>query len=412
MAPTFWFWLLPCAAAAAAAAFAVQKAVAKNSSALLERKVEELEAALKDSQNELKATQKERAAERTGRIRAQQELRNALVGNNCENASVTAYPMTPIGTVRSCFSTRNGTPRQPLLVTMARACLELIPGGVPAEAFEGLMEYSHCWLLYVFHENTDLPRLWKKPAHSDFKAKVHVPRLDGKKAGVLATRTPHRPLPIGLTVAKIEGVHRGRLFLSGADLVDGTPVLDVKPYLPYCDAVTEARAPSFVKAGDADDIIAVQSVALTDTFKSDLVECWAIMGKYSLYSSPEELQGLLKQVLSRDIRSLNQRHKPHPAKLSVLADIVRGTSVSADDSELLSTILPSTVTEKSLRDTDGVPTPVGETDVEVLYHVLVEGINVGYTQDTEGRVVVKTATVLKPLKNTSDTKSWWNHFSS
>lgn len=132
-------------------------------------------------------------------------------------------------------------------------------------------------------------------------------------------------------------------------------------------------------------------------------------GKHSLYSGPEGLEGLLKQVLSRDIRSLNQRHKPHPAKLSVLADVVRGTAVSeVDDPEVLSTILPATIKEKpSSRDAERVLTEAEDADdVEVLYHVLVEGINVGYTQDSEGRVVVKAATVLQPLKNTSETKSW------
>jgi hypothetical protein len=129
-------------------------------------------------------------------------------------------------------------------------------------------------------------------------------------------------------------------------------------------------------------------------------------GKHSLYSSPEELQELVKQILSRDIRSLNQRRNPHPAKLSVLADIVRGTAVSeVDDPEVLSTILPATIKENTASDAVDAPIIDEEAGVEVLYHVLVEGINVGYTQDNEGRVVVKAATVLQPLKNTSDTKS-------
>jgi tRNA (Thr-GGU) A37 N-methylase len=66
---------------------------------------------------------------------------------------------------------------------------------------------------------------------------------------VFATRTPHRPCPIGLTVAKVEGIKGATLLLSGADLVDGTPVLDIKPYLPYCDSVPESSAPSWVQVG-------------------------------------------------------------------------------------------------------------------------------------------------------------------
>lgn len=73
-----------------------------------------------------------------------------------------------------CFSSfcRNGTPRQPLIVPLARACLVLDSGRVPPQALEGLAEYSHCWILYVFHLNTDLEKLWKEPSRSKFKAKV------------------------------------------------------------------------------------------------------------------------------------------------------------------------------------------------------------------------------------------------
>lgn len=138
--------------------------------------------------------------------------------------------MRPIGTIQSCFSTRyttdtillcyykrllafhetssvcfdrNGTPRQPLLVSLARACLKFDPALVPPASLEGLGEYSHCWILYVFHLNTDIEKLWRKPSQSKLKAKVRVPRLNGERKGVFATRSPHRPCPIGLTVAKV-----------------------------------------------------------------------------------------------------------------------------------------------------------------------------------------------------------------
>ncbi|KAH9304306.1 hypothetical protein KI387_008710, partial [Taxus chinensis] len=157
---------------------------------------------IKDLESSLQTALQNRQAERKGRIRAQQELRNALTEKTGVDTKFTSYPMTPIGIIQSCFSTRNGTPRQPLLVPSARACLILYSGGIPLASLEGLGEYSHCWILYVFHMNTDLSRLWEQPAHSNFKAKVRVPRLQGGKKGVLATRSPHRPCPIGLTVAK------------------------------------------------------------------------------------------------------------------------------------------------------------------------------------------------------------------
>ncbi|KAK9275664.1 hypothetical protein L1049_022931 [Liquidambar formosana] len=198
------------------------------------RKVRELETSLKASLGKC-------AAERQGRIRAQQALRKALAQPKSDNLELTSYPMTPIAMIQSCFSTRNGTPRQPLLVPLARACLIFDTARVPPASLEGLGEYSHCWIIYVFHLNTDLEKLWKQPSESKFKAKVRVPRLKGERMGVFATRSPHRPSPIGLTVAKVEAVEGHMVLLSGVDLVDGTPVLDVKPYLPYCDSIQEQQ---------------------------------------------------------------------------------------------------------------------------------------------------------------------------
>jgi tRNA (Thr-GGU) A37 N-methylase len=110
-----------------------------------------------------------------------------------------------------CCCCSNGTPRQPLLVPTARARLELRQGLSPA-LLEGLEQYSHCWVLYVFHANTDLAKLLAAQAAAGsgpgagaagVKAKVTVPRLNGGRMGVLATRTPHRPVPIGLSVAQV-----------------------------------------------------------------------------------------------------------------------------------------------------------------------------------------------------------------
>lgn len=149
-------------------------------------------------------------------------MRIALAQPKSDKLDMTSYPMAPIGIIQSCFSTRNGTPRQPLVVPFARACLTFDSARVPPASLEGLEEYSHCWIIYVFHLNTDLDKLWKHPSKSRFKAKVRVPRLEGGKKGVFATRSPHRPCPIGLTVAKVEAVQGNNVLLSGVDLVDGT----------------------------------------------------------------------------------------------------------------------------------------------------------------------------------------------
>ncbi|ONM55133.1 Protein virR [Zea mays] len=194
----------------AGAAIAATAAAIILSCLFYRRKCARLAARVRELEASLAVTAEKAAAERRGRVRAQQSLRalsqlepGSDEARPTKAAASASYPLVPIGTVESCFSTRNGTPRQPLVVTLARATLVLDPARVPAAALEGLASYSHCWILYVFHLNTDLDKLWKDPARSKLKAKVRVPRLKGGKMGVLATRSPHRPNPIGLSVAKV-----------------------------------------------------------------------------------------------------------------------------------------------------------------------------------------------------------------
>jgi tRNA-Thr(GGU) m(6)t(6)A37 methyltransferase TsaA len=147
------------------------------------------------------------------------------------------YDFAPIGIVRSCFTDKFGIPRQPGLVTAAEASVELFPAFAREEAFAGLAGFSHLWLVFVFHG------CWS----AGWKPTVRPPRLGGnRKVGVFASRAPYRPNPIGLSAVELVGLERRgrdlRLRLRGADLLDGTPVLDIKPYLPYADAVPDARA--------------------------------------------------------------------------------------------------------------------------------------------------------------------------
>lgn len=141
------------------------------------------------------------------------------------------HTITPIGFLRSCFKEKFAIPRQPQLAPAARGVLELVPPFDRAEAVEGLEQVSHVWLLFLFHQALeDKPRL-----------KVRPPRLGGNASmGVFATRATHRPNGIGQSVVKLEKVEPGRLWLSGIDLLDGTPVLDIKPYVPYADQVPDA----------------------------------------------------------------------------------------------------------------------------------------------------------------------------
>ncbi|MBK5001212.1 tRNA (N6-threonylcarbamoyladenosine(37)-N6)-methyltransferase TrmO [Pseudomonas sp. S31] len=142
------------------------------------------------------------------------------------------YSVSPVGIVRSCFKEKFAIPRQPHLAPAARGVLELLPPFDQGDAVAGLEQVSHVWILFLFHQALeDKPRL-----------KVRPPRLGGNKSmGVFATRATHRPNGIGQSVVRLERVEPGRLLLSGIDLLDGTPVLDIKPYVPYADSVGDAR---------------------------------------------------------------------------------------------------------------------------------------------------------------------------
>ncbi|MGG2397332.1 tRNA (N6-threonylcarbamoyladenosine(37)-N6)-methyltransferase TrmO [Pseudomonas sp. SH1-B] len=142
------------------------------------------------------------------------------------------HQVSPVGIVRSCFKEKFAIPRQPHLAPAARGVLELLPPFDQGEAVQGLEQVSHVWLLFLFHQALeDKPRL-----------KVRPPRLGGNQSvGVFSTRATHRPNGIGQSVVRLEKVEAGRLYLSGIDLLDGTPVLDIKPYVPYADSVTDAH---------------------------------------------------------------------------------------------------------------------------------------------------------------------------
>lgn len=141
----------------------------------------------------------------------------------------------PIGIINSCFKEKFGIPRQPGLVKDARATLELLPGYAREEAVRELDGFSHIWIVFVFH----------KAQSGDWTPMVRPPRLGGnKKVGVFASRSPFRPNPIGLSAVKLERIEteKGRvlLHLSGIDILDQTPVIDIKPYLPYSDIISSA----------------------------------------------------------------------------------------------------------------------------------------------------------------------------
>jgi tRNA (adenine37-N6)-methyltransferase len=145
------------------------------------------------------------------------------------------FQFAPIGVIRSGFREKFGIPRQAGLAPAARATLELLPPYSRPEAVRGLEGFSHVWLVFVFH---GVPMGRWQPT-------VRPPRLGGnRRLGVFATRSTFRPNPVGLSAVKLERIttRQGQvvLYLQGVDLLDRTPVLDIKPYLPYADCLPEA----------------------------------------------------------------------------------------------------------------------------------------------------------------------------
>lgn len=144
--------------------------------------------------------------------------------------------MNPIAHICGSFPEKFGIPRQGGLAD-TRAKIIFEPEYRAAEAFRGLEDYSHIWLLWVFSESAGRP--WSPT--------VRPPRLGGNlRKGVFATRSPFRPNPIGLSCVRLEKVELDTpegpvLHVLGADLLNGTPILDIKPYLPYADSHPEAE---------------------------------------------------------------------------------------------------------------------------------------------------------------------------
>ena len=146
--------------------------------------------------------------------------------------------LEPIGVVRTCFGGKFGVPRQPGLSPSAWGRLIFHAPFRTPDAVRGLEGFSHVWLIWHLHQTAD--RGWSPT--------VRPPRLGGnKRVGVFASRSTHRPNALGLSLARLEGIESTSpdapvLLLGGIDLIDGTPIFDIKPYLPYAESPPDARA--------------------------------------------------------------------------------------------------------------------------------------------------------------------------
>ena len=183
--------------------------------------------------------------------------------------------MKVVATIYTDFSEKFGIPRQGALAHESEGIIVFEPEYRNRDAIRGLEDFSHLWLIWEFSE----------VVRENWSPTVRPPRLGGnKRCGVFATRSPFRPNPIGLSCVRLLGIEKSpeKGMVVEADLMDGTPILDIKPYLPYVDCMPDARG------GFADR---VKGYALEVEIPEEL-----------LLKLPNEQQGCVREILAEDPR--------------------------------------------------------------------------------------------------------------
>lgn len=208
------------------------------------------------------------------------------------------FTLTPIGFIDTPFSQKFGIPRQSHALSLAKGQICFTKHINVANACRGLEAFSHLWLSFIFHEHIDKP--WSDT--------VRPPRLGGnERVGVFASRATHRPNPIGLSLVKNEGLNeKNQLIVSGVDLLCGTPIVDIKPYLDYSDTALDAQCAYANQAPDKS-----KKVVFDHSLQSQLTQ---------ILASHSDFKQLCESVLSFDPRpaykqSLAQDDKSYSLRL-------------------------------------------------------------------------------------------------
>mmetsp|Transcript_6085 Transcript_6085/g.8860 ORF Transcript_6085/g.8860 Transcript_6085/m.8860 type:complete len:307 (-) Transcript_6085:121-1041(-) len=219
-----------------------------------------------------------------------------------------------------------------MLAPHSRGRITIDPTRIRPDSLDSLEQYSHIWVVFIFHLNTNTKVVQKAAAagYQTFPSKVSPPALGGKKVGVFATRTPHRPNPIGFSLCKIDRVDQKQfcIHVSGLDLVDGTPVLDVKPFVPHYDCVgfdvdnipNSLRLPDWVTSGlDKRRLVVFSSEAeqqLAYLVEDNVLQFYG--GKISKHETSDEayknVRSCIIEVLAADVRSGYQTKKARKGK--------------------------------------------------------------------------------------------------
>lgn len=206
------------------------------------------------------------------------------------------FQIEPIGVIHSPYKEKFAVPRQPGLVPSARATLVLCGDANTPESIRGIAQFSHLWLLFLFDQNLS----------AGWRPTVRPPRLGGNdRIGVFASRATFRPNGIGMSAIKLIGVRHEKgqvlLDLAGVDLVDGTPVIDIKPYIPYSDSVPDASG------GFAAETPELLPVEFTPAALAQLD------GEDAAYQ-----QAVIEEVLAQDPRPAYKKGKTDDKRYGVL----------------------------------------------------------------------------------------------
>ena len=188
----------------------------------------------------------------------------------------------PIAIYRGPFGSKFGIPRQSSLSDI-EGCIVFEEPYRNREALRGLDGFERIWLIWEFSAN--------KEAKGEWQPTVRPPRLGGNTAmGVFATRSPYRPNPLGLSCVELKAIENGELIVKGADLMDGTPIYDIKPYIPYADSYPEAKAGFAKEAPKAQLKVVVPNDLDIDP---ELINILSLDPRPAYQDTPEKVYGML-----------------------------------------------------------------------------------------------------------------------
>lgn len=218
------------------------------------------------------------------------------------NPSDSIFEFRSIGQIHTCFKEKFGIPRQAGLAKHALGFIKLHNGLYFSQCLQKLETFTHIWVIFVFHQQN----------RNDYPiSKIRPPRLGGvDKVGVFASRSPHRYNPIGISVLKLDRIEinakeGAELHVSGVDILDKTPILDIKPYLPYCDHIPVAKS-GWIEAAFS---------KMPVEFEQSAESC--IQRNFDRHP---HLKSLIQEILSLDPRPASQKSKTKPYYGTLLID--------------------------------------------------------------------------------------------